>query len=92
MRRDVRGRAERAFPCVRDAETARQRIIASLVNEPPDSNTVVDDMAALTGTPRLFVLQFLRELQAQRHLTLIQAVSGNSVVAGISPTLKRLLK
>jgi len=49
-------------------------------------------MAALTGTPRLFVLQFLRELQAQRHLTLIQAVSGNSVVAGISPTLKRLLK
>ncbi len=77
---------------VQDAEAARQRIIASLVNEPPDSNTVVDDLAALTGTPRLFVLQFLRELQTQRHLTLMQAVSGNSIVAGINPTLKRLLK
>jgi hypothetical protein len=74
------------------AETARQRIIASLVNEPPDTNTVVDDLAAQTGAPRLFVLQFLFELQAQHHLTLIQAISGNSVVAGISPTLKRLLK
>ena len=33
------------------AETARQRIIASLVNTPPDSITVVDDLATLTGHP-----------------------------------------
>jgi len=74
------------------AATARQRIIALLVNEPPGSDTVVDDLAALTGTPLLFVQQFLRELQEQGHLTLIQTISGNSIVAGISPALKRLLR
>jgi hypothetical protein len=77
---------------VSGAETARQHIIASLVNAPPDSNTVIDDLATLTGAPRLFVFEFLRELQAQGHLTLIRSVSGNSVVAGISPALKRLLE
>jgi hypothetical protein len=73
------------------AGTARQRMIALLVNEPPGSDTV-DDLAALTGTPPLFVQQFLRELEEQGHLTLIQTISGNSIVAGLSPALKRLLQ
>lgn len=74
------------------AETACQRIIASLVNTPPDSITVVDDLATLTGTPPLFVLQFLRELQAKGHLTVLLTVGGHSRVAAISPALKRLLR
>jgi len=87
----------RGFRAVLDAivpgaETARQRIIASLVNTPPDSTTVVDDLATLTGTPPLFVLQFLRELQAEGHLTVLLTLGGHSRVAAISPALKRLLR
>ncbi len=77
---------------VPDAETARQRIIASLVNSPPDSTTVVDDLAALTDTPPLFVLQFLHQLESQGHLTVVLTLGGFSRVTSISPTLKRLLQ
>jgi hypothetical protein len=76
---------------VPDAETARQRIIASLVNTPPDSTTVVDDLATLTGTPPLFVLQFLRELEAEGLLEVMVYLGGHSRVAAISPALRRLL-
>jgi len=89
--------APRGFRAVADtiipaAEAARQRIIASLVNAPPDSITVVDDLATLTGTPALFVLQFLRELQARGLLTVILGSGGSSRIAAISPALKRLLQ
>jgi len=89
--------APRGFRAVADAivpgaEAARQRIIASLVNTPPDSITVVDDLAAMTATPPLFVLQFLRELEAKRHLTVMLGSGGSSRVAAISPALKRLLR
>lgn len=77
---------------VPDAETARQRIIASLVNTPPDSITVVDDLATLTGTPPLFVLQFLRELEAQGLLAVVLTLGGYSRVAAVSPALRRLLQ
>ena len=77
---------------VPDAETARQRIIASLVNTPPDSTTVVDDLATLTGTPSLFVLQFLRELEAEGLLTVVLTLGGYSRVAATSPALRRLLQ
>ncbi len=74
------------------AENARQSIIASLVNTPPDSTTVIDELATLTSTPPLFVLQFLRELQAQGYLALILGLGGHSRVTAISPALKRLLQ
>jgi hypothetical protein len=88
--------APRGFGKIADAivpgtEEARQRIIASLVNTPPDSTTVVDDLASLTGTPALFVLQFLRELQAQGHLAVMLGSGGSSRITSISPALKRLL-
>jgi DNA-binding IscR family transcriptional regulator len=62
------------------------------VNTPPDSITVVDDLATLTGTPPLFVLQFLRELQAKGHLTFTLGSGGSSRITSISPALKRLLE
>jgi hypothetical protein len=77
---------------VPDAETARRRIIASLVNTPPDTTTVVDDMATSTGTPPLFVLQFLRELEAQGLLKVMVYLGGHSRVVAISPALRRLLQ
>jgi hypothetical protein len=88
--------AAQGFSAVADtvvpgAEDARQRIIASLVNTPPEGITVVDDLAGLTGTPPLFVLHVLRELQARGHLTVILTSGGHSRIASISPTLKRLL-
>lgn len=88
--------AARGFSVVADtiipgAEDARQYIVASLVNTPPEGITVVDDLAGLTGTPPLFVLQFLRGLQAQGHLTVILTAGGYSRIASMSPTLKRLL-
>lgn len=60
-----RGFSRVADAIVQGAETARQQIVASLVNTPSDSTTIVDDLATLTATPPLFVLQFLRELQAK---------------------------
>ena len=96
-RRHPRGGTRRVSSAVADtvvpgAEGARQRIIASLVNTPPEGITVVDDLAVLTDTPPLFVLQFLRELQAQGHLTVILTAGGYSRIASVSPTLpKRLL-
>jgi hypothetical protein len=76
---------------VPDAETARRRIIASVVNTPPDSITVVDDLAALTGTPPLFVLQFLEELEAKGLLKVVLTMGNHSRLASISPALRRLL-
>jgi len=89
--------APRGFSAVADtivpgAENARQRIVASLVNTPPDSITVVDDLASLTCAPPLFVLQFLRELQAKRHLTVMLGSGDSSRITSISPALKRLLE
>lgn len=81
-----------AASIVPNVETARQQIIASLVNTPPDSTNVVDDLASMTGTPPLFVLQFLYELQAHGHLKLILSLGGFSRIAAISPTLGRLLQ
>jgi hypothetical protein len=74
------------------AESARQRIIASLVNTPSDSTTVVDDLATMTDTPLLFVLQFLYELESKGYLTVVLTLGGFSRVTAISPTLKRLLQ
>lgn len=77
---------------VPDAETARQRVIASLVNTPPRSSTVIGDLATMTGTPPLVIRQFLRELQAKGHLTLVLNMGGFSRVVEVSPALKRLLR
>jgi hypothetical protein len=77
---------------VPDAESARQRIIASLVNTPSNSTTVVDDLATLTGTPPLFVLQFLHELQSQGQLRVVLTLGGFSRVTAMNPALKRLLQ
>ena len=87
----------RGFRAVADtivpgAETARQRFVASLASTPPTSTTVVDDLATLTGTPPLFVMQFLRELQAKGYLTLLLTSGGCSRITSISSALKRLLE
>ena len=74
------------------AETARQRVIASLASTPPRSSTVIDDLATMTGTPLLFIQQFLRELQAKGHPTLVLNMGGFSRVVEVSPALKRLLR
>ena len=86
-------RAQSAASCLRYGPAiARQSIIASLVNTPPtDSVTVVDDLAALTGTPVLFVLQFLKELEAKDLLKDVLTAGNPSRLAGISPALRRLL-
>jgi TIR domain len=88
----ARGFRAVADAIIPDAETARQRIIASVVNTPSNSTTVVDDLAALTGTPPLFVLQFLRELEAKGLLKVVLTLGGFSRVAAISPALKRMLQ
>jgi hypothetical protein len=87
----ARGFSAVADTVVPGAGDARQRIIVSLVNTSPEGITVVDDLAGLTGTPPLFVLHFLRELQAHGHLTVILTSGGYSRIASVSPTLKRLL-
>jgi DNA-binding IscR family transcriptional regulator len=51
-------------------------MIASLVNTPPDGTAVIDDLATLTGTPPLFVLQFLRDLEAKGLLKVVLTLGG----------------
>lgn len=89
--------APRGFGTVADAivhgaETARNQIVASLVNAPSDSITIVDDLATLTATPPLFVLQFLRDLQAKGQLTVALGSGGSSRITSTSPALRRFLK
>jgi hypothetical protein len=72
------------------AEAARQQVIAALVNAPPAGDRQVHDLAALTGTPLLFVLQFLKQLETSGHVQVRQNLGGFSRIT-VSPTLKRLL-
>jgi hypothetical protein len=72
------------------AEGARRQVIAALVNDPPAGDRQVHDLAALTGKPLLFVLQFLKQLEAQGDVQVGQYSGGSSRVA-VSPTLKRRL-
>jgi hypothetical protein len=75
---------------VPDAEAARQQIVATLVNDPPAGDRPVHDLAAATGKPVLFVLQFLRQLETRRYLQVHQ-YAGNTSRISVNPTLKRLL-
>jgi len=75
---------------VPDAEAARRKVIAVLVNDPPVGDRQVHDLAALTGKPLLFVLQFLKQLEAEGDVHVSQYLGGSSRVT-VSPTLKRRL-
>jgi TIR domain len=88
---DPRGFRAIADVIVPGADTARQRIVACLVNTPPNGVTVIDDLAALSGTPPLFVRQYLRDLQSKGYLAITLASGGYSRITSISPALKRLL-
>jgi hypothetical protein len=72
------------------AEAARRQVIAALVNDPPAGDRPVHELAALTGTPVLFVVQFLKQLERQGHVQVSQSLGGFSRIT-VSPTLKRLL-
>jgi hypothetical protein len=50
----------------------------------------VHDLAALIGKPLLFVLQFLKQLEAEGDVHVSQYLGGSSRVT-VSPTLKRRL-
>ena len=67
---------------------ARRQIIAALVNDPPVGDRQVHDLAALTGKPLLFVLQFLKQMEAEGDVQVSQNLGGFSRVT-VSPTLKR---
>jgi TIR domain len=71
---------------VPDAEAARRKIIAPLVNDPPASDRPVEELAASTGKPFLFVFEFLRQLERQGYVHLAGMFR---IIPG--PTLKRLL-
>lgn len=72
------------------AEAARRQVIAALVNDPPAGDRPVHDLAALTGKPLLFVLQFLKQMEAEGDVQVSQYLGGFSRVT-VSPTLKRRL-
>lgn len=72
------------------AEVARRQIITTLVNDPPTSDRPVHELATLTGTPVLFVLQFLKQLERQGDVLVSQFAGGFSRIT-VRPTLKRLL-
>ena len=66
------------------------QILAVLVSDPPASDRPVHELAAVTGKPVLFVLQFLEELERQGEVRVSQYLGGFSRIT-VSPTLKRLL-
>jgi len=75
---------------VPDAEAARRQVIAVLVNDPPAGDRPVHELAELVGQPVLFIVQFLKQLEGQGDVQVIQYVGGFSRII-VSPTLKRLL-
>jgi TIR domain len=75
---------------VPDAEATRRQVIAVLVNDPPVGDRQVHDLAALTGKPLLFVLQFLKQLEAEGVVQVSEYLGGSSHVTA-SPTLRRRL-
>jgi len=72
------------------AEIARREVIATLVNNPPTGDRQVHELAALTGKPALFVVQFLEQLERQGDVQVSQYLGGFSRIT-VRPTLKRLL-
>jgi hypothetical protein len=76
---------------VPNADAARKQIIAILVNNPPTGNQAADELADATGTPVLFVRQFLRQLDTEGYLHFTGGLGGLSRIVGISPTLSRLV-
>jgi hypothetical protein len=72
------------------AEAARRQIIAALVSDPPAGDRQVHELAVLTGTPYLFVLQFLEHLERQGEVEVGQYLGVFSQIT-VSPTLRRLL-
>jgi hypothetical protein len=72
------------------ADAARRQVIATLVNDPPAGDRPVRELAVLTGTPYLFVLQFLKQLEKQGEVEVSEFAGGSSRIT-VSPTLKRLL-
>lgn len=72
------------------AEAARRQVIATLVNDPPAGDRQVHELAVLTGTPYLFVLQFLKQLERRGEVKVSEFLGGFSQIT-VSPTLQRLL-
>jgi TIR domain len=73
------------------AEEKRQKIILKLVNDPPATQSAVDELATECGGSRLFVLEFLKKLESQGHLKLLLTSGNGSRVFAIEPTLRRLV-
>lgn len=76
---------------VSGAGQARDQVIAMLVNEPPAGVHVADALAEATGTPVLFVLEFLRDLERRGYLHVMLGSGRSSRVVGISAALRRLV-
>jgi hypothetical protein len=72
------------------AGAARRQVITVLVNDPPASDRPVHELARLTGTPVLFIVQFLKQLERQGDVRVSQYLGGSARIS-VSPTLKRLL-
>jgi hypothetical protein len=51
---------------------------------------VAHDLAVLTNTPVLFVLEYLKRLQRKGYIGLSLTLGGYSRIYEIKPTLKRL--
>ena len=73
------------------AKQARQAIVLTLVNEPPTGERAADALAEATGTPLLFVVEYLKQLDSRGYLGFSQTLGGFSRVHSVSPALGRLV-
>jgi hypothetical protein len=74
-----------------NADAARKEIITILLNNPPTGNRAAEELADATGTPVLFVRQFLRQLDTEGYLHFSGGLGGISRIVGTNPTLSRLV-
>lgn len=74
-----------------NADAARKQIITILVNNPPTGNRAAEELADTTGTPVLFVRQFLRQLDTEGYLHFSGGLGGISRIVSVNPTLSRLV-
>lgn len=84
------GYSEGVAAVLPDVEERRQQIIAELVNDPPDGDHIIEDLASRTDSPTLVVDQLLRDLQDEGKVSVSWRMSG-SRLHSVSSTLHRSL-
>lgn len=73
-----------------DFDDVRQKVIAILVNDPPTSEQIIDELAKRVDTPPRVVDMILKDLETRELIHVVRALARTELLQ-VSPTLSRQL-